>query len=830
MANNARIKLYKNTFINRDKNMEIEHLEQYLDDKVRYDSSIQYIKHALNVTIKLNISETELNFDLSGYDYARVIDYSEATGEKSVYYFIVNKSWKSESCIELTLVMDTINTFKRGVDYVLSDKTFINRQHKNRFKENPTLKYEIQAGSVTSLQTGKIYALIPPEALSLTSPEIESTNGVGGFILFDNDMNVLKEYNTISKPRIVCDNIKKIYFLYSNLGDLLERISFADGITPAFYLMTGTYTTQDTEAKKHANNVITHSLYFRDIDLQSEGVTSTLFGEDKDVLMGDGANYFLIYKTDNDFDPDTPDAFIYNNAVGVYCCADVALEGQTFTNKAEILPSDLTDGVNYLIRTPRYGTGSIYSTTGEGLKISVAETWPESFGAVSHDILIFKKSGSRIEYYVKHYNILGVFLRVKASGTTTKLTFDEDISYSSVSNSTGTYGEIINSVIDTYNKTASGSVTYNVLTIDRINRTDSKLVKIFMLPYKPVEAFNEFVYTTDQLYKLDVNSEGFTNRLSFNPDYNPFKDMAVDINPSLSDTKNIELESKLLHSDYYLPKFIYDSFSFAFCLECATPIIADDLQVDFITSNTCNSRFAFRFPQYDTADKMRQDYNVLTISRNNEIAIFNNYYLNYLRNGYNYDVKNKARSEVATGVGAFTAVASLALGVASNNPALIATGVISTSATLINAVNAISSQEQSLQQKISQLQQQSASVAGSDDVDIMKAITDNKAKLMLYKVSSNMKKALYDLFYYTGYICNYKGLPDTNSRLWWNYIQCEPVFESYKNIPSDLLQNIKDRHVAGVTIYHDVTRASLSAPHNWDINQERENYETLFNL
>ena len=76
-----------------------------------------------------------------------------------------------------------------------------------------------------------------------------------------------------------------------------------------------------------------------------------------------------------------------------------------------------------------------------------------------------------------------------------------------------------------------------------------------------------------------------------------------------------------------------------------------------------------------------------------------------------------------------------------------------------------------------------------------------------------------DLFYYCGYTANRQDIPNTTSRYWFNYIQCEPVFnEEETSIYKNYLDDIKARYNAGITVYHD---------HNntYDWGQTHENWE-----
>jgi hypothetical protein len=213
------------------------------------------------------------------------------------------------------------------------------------------------------------------------------------------------------------------------------------------------------------------------------------------------------------------------------------------------------------------------------------------------------------------------------------------------------------------------------------------------------------------------------------------------------------------------------------------------LPIKFKPTNTINSRFAFKLDWgsdsswNNTSITSYADYeNYLLVNRNNEETIFSSDYLNYLRNGYNYDkkVKNEqsvmsyvmgglqvAGAVVSFAASAFTGGASAAAGVA------LATGAI---ATFSSAAYQQYSNEQAISQKLKNLQMQSVGVSGSDDVDLLKYYNNNKLYFSLYRPLNFQIAALNNMFYYCGYKHKRMGLPNTTSRLWFNFIQCKPVF------------------------------------------------------
>lgn len=317
--------------------------------------------------------------------------------------------------------------------------------------------------------------------------------------------------------------------------------------------------------------------------------------------------------------------------------------------------------------------------------------------------------------------------------------------------------------------------------------------------------------------------------------------LVQDVNnaPAINDNRIVKDDPKIETSQFSTYKFLYDSFAQEVKLERFGLTDATQnptLPIKFKPTNTINSRFAFKFNWdlttwgSDANIKHGSDYDeYLLVNRNNEETIFSSDYLNYLRNGYNYDKKVKgeqsamsylmgglqvAGAVVGFAASAFTGGASTAAGVA------LATGAITTFA---SAGYQQYSNEQAMAQKLKNLQMQAANVSGSDDVDLLKYYCNNKLRFVVYKPLQFQRNALNDLFYYCGYKHKAMGVPDTTSRVWFNFIQCKPVFIEEENgevgAPyNKFWDDIKTRFMAGVTRYHKVNST-------YDWAQEKENWE-----
>ena len=125
------------------------------------------------------------------------------------------------------------------------------------------------------------------------------------------------------------------------------------------------------------------------------------------------------------------------------------------------------------------------------------------------------------------------------------------------------------------------------------------------------------------------------------------------------------------------------------------------------------------------------------------------------------------------------------------------------------------------QHKLDTLAAQSTAVSGSDDVDLLSYYNGNKLELKKYITEPQQREAIYKLLFYCGYSHKTSGIPDLNSRYWFNFIQCKPVFNEEGNTPyNDYIDDIKARYEAGITVYHHHPGVG-----GWDWNQQFENWE-----
>lgn len=237
--------------------------------------------------------------------------------------------------------------------------------------------------------------------------------------------------------------------------------------------------------------------------------------------------------------------------------------------------------------------------------------------------------------------------------------------------------------------------TTSIKAITELDRTNSKVTEVVCLPYCPIaftldggiytfsddnwqpetaadpaNGFLVYKYTDNRepellneaIDKIDVSRFVFKE---FQPD-----EIQLDADVTVAN------ESKLNNSQYLTLKATYDNYNIPILTEQCNFDLDDDeatFNLNQKTSSIGNSTFAFSLTPDDPSKyKQTSDYDLITtINRNNELPLYHNAYLNYMRTGYNYDKKandlavrqalgQMGANTLAAGIGASTRFAALA--------------------------------------------------------------------------------------------------------------------------------------------------------------------------
>lgn len=819
MIQYSRITLYKGVPLDATKNKMVEGIAAFLD---------QYAADALNVSYNYfkNDFETELSFpnnrlslsnfeandlgkvNAKNWNYCKIVptasDLGETADGKPLYYFVTATRWTSEGSARLSLRLDTLNTFSAGTDYTFGARSHITRKSKPRFAVTKTNVQEDHVLNASG-EWSKTWTTAAPASAII-------------------NLLVLSEYNVNVLDASVSGNTASV--LLQGQPNAAFSIRFAI-----------------IQARCS-------------VDRYSEGFTPVLFKAEEKMIAEDENNvgWNLVYRNKNQMDPAAAQVV---NPVECLLVPDQAVNVKYFST--DLLPQTLNIDFFYMFSAEING-GNEFTINADGQEIckinhtATSWIWANSVdrwayiyldGGLIHVVSVYQQNLIVGHPYVTA-EYMGAFSAIQFKGVDpTYYNSGRWSDYPQVTDKKKLIDYNLGFYAPTVQEPGSrfiGQETTGVLeSIDRIDRTDSRLIKIIKLPYAP-ETFDtsgnyllvppswEFTAAGSLLTLKDLSKAFYREIRAY--DYaagnymqNPLRKLnRIPIEPDPAQVRFSpanSYETKLLHSDYFRPKLVYDSFGMELLPEQMDPqaVTESAFRLGFAVTSTINSKFLFTVPEYrEHLLFSAEDFpGVMPVSRNNEAVLFNSQYINYIRNGYNYDLKNKTRQEIAAALGIVGNVTAAGAGIATGNPM----AVLMSGAGLAQNISQIVGAEQAMEQKIAQSKMQAVSVSGSDDVDLLEVYSANRAKLCMYEVSPRVKAALDDLFYFFGYATDEYGTPEMNVRWWFDYVQGEMALTPAAHIPEEMLQDLVNRYSAGVTLFHKHGKT-------WDITQQKENWERGF--
>lgn len=805
-----------------NKLFKIDNIASYLSTK---DSVVinnfQYQKNALEMSIKVALPQSQSQpLSITGYKYASIND-----GSRINYYYIKKATWRSTNTIQFDLVMDVLNTLVENQDYRFKKNTRIIREHKPRV-------YTINR---TPRRIKINYYLVHGQGDYMDGEQCSITDDRG---------TLLFTCQCIQQDQDQDYSIVEVDEAY-DLADAIQ--SLEDTIGSANVLMTS-LDNPGSEIEFEVNSVenVKSLLVYRKIDYINENINPMLncknaVGievQDKSPL---NQNWYLLYR--NQLDPSD----VLTNPVDCYLIP----ENDTPTAygmiaDGRLIPSYLEEGATYFFRV----RNNVTFTLSNGVVVP--------YNSAYQDFFAVSKCGNKLSCVVYR-----AFISAGTSSLSVLWLYD-DIDYVSISPVPCNYDVVDSDDGVTWGRLQSLTFPYifnnnqTDVVIDGINkldRTSAKNIKLIKLPYCP------FAFTSTN-GRIDVNANWELKSIDQTGGGGVIRelrltDLSVKLSHTLPETLGINpyskfyvatsqllnisinrlrleddgLESKMLHSEFYQPKLIYDSFTFTFELEKLDENFYYEeanrkLEIIFTMTRTINSKFLF-MPKDITYKLADSNYpSVMAIARNNEEVLYNVPYINYIRTGFNYDVKAKNMSNASNWIGLGLSVASVGLSLLAPSVPLKVAGVVasfvSMASSIKNTIVTTIQNEEGLKQKVLQSQNQTASVSGSDDVDLMSEYSNNRLKYLIYEPNDNMKNLLKDLFYYAGYNSGRMGLPNHNTRVNFDYLECDASFiDEGRNIPEEIIAELKNCFKAGVTYIHETSRTT----NKWDIDQIYENWE-----
>lgn len=587
------------------------------------------------------------------------------------------------------------------------------------------------------------------------------------------------------------------------------------------------------------------------IDKSDEGYAPALYKTaDTPVLeTTHNMDYYLVYKTRDDITQSN-----LTNPISCYLCPHEAVKaiaggsGPVVT----LTPNDISASAHLYLDSDAAAweveaDGSTYKS-GDVMYVN-NEFGLSSFLAVIKGVELAKADATYIKgSLLLYYPPVGTFFRTASGVAVSDVTLTKVKEYYSIGITTNQKADYFGKNTVTVNSGTVSDVYSKAFSA--VDRSDSKLIKIIDLPYCPVSkaiasdgtwSFSGFSFVPSLGYwKENDVSASFLSSLPIGAIASEFTTALLDQFDDQGDkTDFLTLphfvkDPKRYNSGFYALKLSYDTFSLAYALETLAFEEPDASEVQialaFKATNTINSNFLFTVSFNNMSVNGQTDYpNMLISTRNNEVPIFTNDYINYLKTGYNYDKKAKALSaassflsaglSIATGVGAAVA------GAATGNPITAAAGVSligSGVAGISSAITSTIASENSFASKIASLQAQATSTAGSDDLDLLKSYNGNRLRVMRYEASDEAMALFDDLFRAFGYKRAKYGAPNMTSRSWYNFAAASIVLsKDAGEIPADVLEDETGKWANGVTVYH----LPLGPLVGYDIERSNENWE-----
>lgn len=776
---NYTINLYgSNIALRSEKLFMVDDFETYLNSITPlYTQEINFQKVALELNIKLILNEENTWLLKNNAIYYASIT-SPYTLNRGIYYYVKKISWTSQSCCMLEMVLDTLNTFKIGEDYTFNKRTHITRTHKDRFTISTSYSKEFD-----------LAIAFEDTALGERSVDFETRDHIviNGYYLFSKVNNV--DFN-IEVPCIILKEGKPVIFFENQLAsDEVYIKKYADDLTEISVYREG------------------FPIYEFEIETDSSWDIYLL----QDFIYAEGL-------TERDYWSDFDDYFYFAESL----ISVGTIRPLSFTRKIDLIGED----INPTLYHQSSKDITLFDSFDEKKEGDYSQVWNILYTKLISESEVFPQP---IKFFLIPFaqesgeNFIVSF---KQGETGVKTTIDK--SY------------ILNKSLEghiklfepPYMPLSNMSISHNGIESILTGENNKWGVGEFDDKWGGASSNDKFITSLGSYDNLPTISL-LTRKLDIVNFRNPIPEkLILNFNEySRNQDRDNFLESKLFHSEFFYSKFYYDSFSLSFNYELislSNNALEEKLNISYSFSTILSSNFMFTFNNYTCGDTSLEDFNnIIVVKRNNEKILYNDSYLTYLRNGFNFDKKNK---EQQTGVNwALTGVSLV--GTAITTATAVSTGgitipmavasAVGTISSLTNAISQQVSSERSLEQKIQQLKAQASSVSGSDDLDMLKTYSHNKLHYTEYECSPTMKNLIADLFYYMGYRENKMGIPDITSRTRFNFLACEPILNITSiNMSEEVKMELENIMKTGFTIIHHFNNY-------WDFQQEKENWEHL---
>lgn len=766
------VKLYKNDILTPGRNAMYAASETasgfstWLSNSLkRTITDFQYVKHGLNINIKIDANQVIINKDIPDYPY-NYVSITNSDDGRTFYYFIMNIEWVSQNTVRFILSIDSVATFWDDLDF--NEKTTILREHKDRFYQ----KDIIDAGATLVRKIDEEPEGINPIQVKQSELPITDANidDLSWYLIYKTeqdasklDENPVKCYLCASEDlklesgsgpdQITLGNLNKNYTYFFLDDDINGNGGFEVTTTS-----TNTFTLNEVSGGSTAKVLV-----IRYVNTEAKWFVGSLFYDNNDGYI---KNKRVLYVDD------VVVKFINTLSVGYYYTVNkditdyyeyrylsttcyeylTGARGNLYIKSIKTL--DKTDTtIMKIINTP-YCPIDMVKHVGQ-TSISTYWTYPNTW------------EYSREQQYLRLKDLDSEFLRSIRTLTLPNTSY---------------------TVTDT-----------NKLTGLRNNDLESKI-------YHSDITSLSFIYDSFlKSYRREAcitNDEEPVVEIKFKQSNNIISNMLFDFTPGANqEYKQIEAFENILPCTRNNEVTIYSSDYLNYM---RTGYNFDKKANSLaINQNIINTVIGVLGTGIGTGLQIAgQIKGARTAALNATRPMLNaGYTSTELREEY---LKNYAATKSEKGINSIATNQMIGLGINAGQAA-------------VNTIYQSLQQANSLKAKQANLAIQKASVSGSDDLDLMRYYSGNKLVMYEFGPIDVIKNNICDVFYYTGYAVNKQEMPNMFSRSNFNFIQCDPIFTtaSTNKFIKPYLEDIKLRFNLGVTVYHNAD----------DFDQVKENLE-----
>lgn len=785
------IRLYQVDFEPRD-NFYIEDIESYLNTlpstSKRFNTDKgNYLQLSMNIELKLPLLQEKQISNEANY---AVIEQDST----KFYYFVTGARWIAKKTVSLALTLDTIQTFYSKLKW--SDRTQITREHRNRLirlNKNTFLRNidryseSMNPALIQKKKEDKIYDEIGDKWYLVYMSNPATTQDVTGNPMFMGLLGTTsyKIYNAVDNgnPYSLALENSKIYYMSEPYA--LIQVARPSGMLEYTLgdVIDGNKTSRAFRISRSGSSWYIYKLYYTGDTYPysySEEKIATML-ETVNITIARLRNLHVVEATD------------YN-------------KGITNIDKIDALPSiTINAGTLPEVKTVSYGD--------------------------------FDNSNSRLSKIIElPYCPVNVTKNSDGTYTFTDCSFNYGYNILQINKDT------LSRTIKTDNRIQD--LLY--VTLTEPSATDAPNIDLESKLYNSEFYDYSYYYDTDKLkIRLeDISTDKLTAALSIinattttmnsdkqfkiapaNCSYNEYQPYELYINSSRSTERMILNDS---YADYIKNGYNYDQWSNkrAQKLAAINSVISGIQSGVGLIAGSINtgSSIASDLSNIRNVSRIQSNVNRLeTIAEANNNIMSNSYAYTYsgvsLSDRIQLAAAHRNLYKAESNTGTLPQLKAHLRGEISGIGSLVLGQGISAVNSVANSIGSIQSNKRAFENSINSRANTPISASGSVPVDLFDNYSGNKLTRFEYGLRDDDRTNIWKTFRYMGYAHPVQEVPDFNSRIYSNFVQCTPAFDNgttevYKVFLDDIVQ----RFQAGVTIKHKYND-------KYDLHDQYENYE-----